>query len=177
MTQFVKNYISSLSANLESTGLPLKHQETFFSSQFLVYGKNYFFEGAEVSSIQKRVRGLMPEANDSIPTLGMELTTISTSGEGMARSYYKPVPGLVLCYTTTVWYLSRCIGMDIDNPNFCAAVLVHVRVMGGLSISPAINYYYRGHEDQVTCYLSLYRFIRHNHPLAWETLKKTIMLP
>lgn len=144
MTKFVQDYIASLSAYLESIGLPLKPQETFYGSQLLVYGKSYFFDGVEVSSIEKRVRGLMPEANDSIPTLGMELATVSTSGEGMARSYFNPIPGLVLSYTTSIWYLNRCLTINLEDPNFCAALMLYGRVMGRLPISPAINYFYRG---------------------------------
>lgn len=107
MTKYVKDYIKPLSDYLESIGLPLKPQETFFSSELLVYGKSYYYNGAEVSSLEKRVRGLMHEANDSIPTLGLEIATVSTTREGMSKSSFSPVPGLIMSYTHTVWYLSR----------------------------------------------------------------------
>lgn len=109
MTKYVKDYIKSLSDYLERIGLPLKPQETFYSSELLVYGKSYYYNGAEVSSLEKRVRGLMPEANDSIPTLGLEVATVSTTGEGMSKSSFSPIPGLIMSYTHTIWYLSRVL--------------------------------------------------------------------
>lgn len=46
-----------MSEYLASIGLPLKRQETFFNSQLIEYGKSYFYQGVEVSSIEKRVKG------------------------------------------------------------------------------------------------------------------------
>lgn len=78
-------------------------------------GRVIFTGGVEVSSIEKRVRGHMAEANDSIRILGMKLTTISTSGEGVAKTYFNPIPGLLMAYRNTLWYLSRCVELNQDE--------------------------------------------------------------
>lgn len=99
----------------------------------------------------------MAEVNDSIPTLGLELATISTPGEGLTEACFSPVPGLLMAYTNTLWCLSRCINLNLDNSAVCCSLLMYGRIMGGHPISPGINYFYRGHEDKVTYYLSVYR--------------------
>lgn len=177
MTKFTNDYIQSLTNYFDDLGLPIKAQETYASSELIVYGRNFFYNGAEVPSPEKRVRGMMAEANDSIPTLGMEVATICTSGEAMSKVSLSVIPGLVMSLSNTLIYLSRVSELRPEMLEKSIAVLFLGRIVGGLPISPPpINHFYRGHEDKLTYYLSLYKHIHVNYPLVWKELKRILML-
>ena len=46
-------------------------------------GKNSNFNSAQINSVEKRITGIMPEANDSIPTLELEWATGITQEESL----------------------------------------------------------------------------------------------
>lgn len=48
--EYVDKYLESLSALLATLNLPLKPEETYYSSELFSYGKQHFFRGAEVVS-------------------------------------------------------------------------------------------------------------------------------
>lgn len=154
--------------NYNKFGFKLKLQETYFSSEYLGFGKMYIYQGHFLSMTLKKGQKLHGMANliGDLPLeylKGVQSEVISTASYSCShRQLY--IVGLI----RTQMYLSNYNSQFIHLDEFRkVALLLFPSGFGGFPILPYLRCLYKGESDLETQWLSLYFFIlTHNSSLG-----------
>jgi len=170
----VQLFMKVLAEKSRDIGLEIKPLETWISHKVLVYGKEFLINGAFCSQTLKRISRTMPDVNELYPTIQNKIATMQTSGLTTAqKSFIVAVPYYV-CQMESLFTLIRdterlrTLKWSADINKILSKVITWISTKQalrfiqllnsdcfGLPFSHIIDYYYRGHPDQLTGYITM----------------------
>lgn len=170
----VLNHVSA------AIGIELKPLESWASDSTMIYSKEIYVNGANMSQMIKRIGRTMADVNDDYPTCSVRIGTIQTAGFSAAqKTYVMAVPWLVaqvescltllrdaeicgkLC-TADRAAMRQALNCMETSPVLLFFLLSHGDFTG-FPVMNLLEYEYRGHPDPFCTYVTfLYRLWRSN---------------
>lgn len=164
----ITKFQSVLDKASRALGLEVKMEETFYSTDVLIYGKDILYKGAYLSSATKKISRMLADINEIIPTVHDEISTLQSAGLATAQKSNDFVTPYILCQLETLFTLSRDGEFsllsnerrEVKTLKWFSSVsaksfLLHLSAdFGSCPIQPFLNFFYRGHPDSLTSYLT-----------------------
>lgn len=91
-SQFINIYLPSLTQYMSSLNLPIKESETIVSSEVFIYGRQVYFNGAEMESSIKRILRAFPDGNEALMNVANDLSSCSSATEACVKASCNPLP-------------------------------------------------------------------------------------
>ncbi|UHK03158.1 MAG: RNA-dependent RNA polymerase [Hangzhou cletus punctiger xinmovirus 1] len=179
--EITEEFLEKLASFFKSVGHELKEEETWFSIKLFEFGKIRSFEGESVSNATKKACRLIPDVNDGVDCWASSLSTIATVTEAIARGDHLPQAAFVLNGVETLNFLIRKgILKDDDTINVLTMSLLIPNCVGGIMVSNLFSHSIRGHDDQLSYWLDLYKFMLlcpEFKTVAENVLEKIVLRP
>ncbi|QEQ50497.1 RNA-dependent RNA polymerase [Amsterdam virus] len=180
LRQSIDNYMNVLINTFEKIGLPIKREESWTSLGLFAYGKDIIWNGAIMPMCIKRCMRIVPDVNDTFPTLANNLSTIFSSGQSAcAKGFDIYIPYFLALMEAGLYILtSRGYHVISHGPHFPQVastliqiddcflqfILVLAHALGGYPVMNPVDYIARGHSDPVTTGLLALRYLGNIFP-------------
>lgn len=174
--QLLERIAKDFESNYKKFGFKLKLQDTYYSSEYIGFGKIYLYRGAFCSNILKKGAKLHGMANltGDYPMeylKGVMSECLSTMSYGCNhRNIY--LLGLVRYQMYLCEYDDTFIKL---SPLSKLSILLFPSSFGGLPMLPYIRCLYKGESDVETIWISLYTFILDHKPSLGKELLNLIV--
>lgn len=174
----VNIFLTTLTDVSKNIGLVVKPLETWVSHKVLVYGKEFLINGAFCSQTLKRISRTMADVNELYPTIQNKIATMQTSGLTTAqKTFLIAIPYYVCQLESLLTFIRdterlKCLSSNAESLRMVTRLsnwvqskqsLRFVQLTNsdcfGVPFSHIIDYYYRGHPDQLTGYTTLLTII------------------
>lgn len=166
--QEIARFQQVLDSTAKALGLEVKLQETFYSSDLLIYGKDILYKGAFLSSATKKISRMLVDVNEIIPTIHDEVSTLQSAGLATAQKSNDFITPYVICQIETLFTLSRDAELSLlssakrsdttkkwfSNVSSKSFLLHLSSDFGSCPVQPLLSFFYRGHPDSLTAYLT-----------------------
>lgn len=174
--EFVKTIAMNFEKNYSLFGFKLKIQETYFSTNYLGFGKIYVHDGHFCSNTLKKGAKLHGLANlmGDYPLeylKGVMSETLSTMSYSVGHRFIYLV-GLINYQFHLSNYLPEYDKLDLTS---AICLLNYPANFGGLPMIPYLRCLYKGESDVETCWISFYFYVlRENQALGERLLKNAL---
>ncbi|USL85442.1 MAG: RNA-dependent RNA polymerase [Ixodes ricinus orinovirus-like virus 1] len=149
-------FVDELVIESERCGLPIKGEETWRSQKLFEYSREYHFESAQVSATLKRISRLASEANQTLPTLTGDLSSLYSTGAAAAGRDHNPMSSFYCTTVEAAYLIRRKFGWLSTMPyQSSVACLLVSRYLGGLPVALYANFCTRAVQDNLSTNLHL----------------------
>lgn len=166
--EYIDRFVTMLADNSAKAGLVVKTQETWTSTTLFEYARRYHYKGSQVPSGLKRVVRIASEANQTLPSVSADISSIFSTGTSAAQEDISPIPSFYVAAVETLFLLHHHRGLSrpkgIDQE---LALLTTTNTLGGYPVSPITSFMYRAIQDPLTESLAFVRSLIAQRP---ETL-------
>lgn len=170
ITQELQRFLDVLEEVAEMFRLVIKKEESWFSSNFVNYGKDLLLDGAYLPQGMKKISRVLSDINDLYPTLTAKISSMQTTGLSTAQKSIDPLVPYFICQVETLMMISReVICPLLPNMTYSRAdkgwvesdigmnyILHGSAVLSSVPVLTLIDYLYRGHPDPLTSILTYY---------------------
>lgn len=191
VTSEINRFIASLQHVVSGLGLAIKQDETWAAVDLMIYGKEMIHRGSFLSQGIKRISRLFPDVNEIYPNLYTQIATMQTAGLSAALRSFHIAPAYYICTVEIIITIireanqiykdqgilppsERVTPKEIsyyDTSTFRRFLLFLCADVGSCPLLPYLSFWYRGHPDPLTTYLTNLSLISKQDPLAMRVLQ------
>ncbi|APG78691.1 RNA-dependent RNA polymerase [Hubei rhabdo-like virus 3] len=182
ITESLTKFVHCLSEKAGDLGLKVKIEESYTTTDILVYGKRIILNGAFLPQASKRIARTLTDVNEIYPSLSSKISTLQTAGLAAAQHGFTIVIPYVICQMETLFTIERDIEWSlllrgsqdikiiqwIKKKYVMRFLLLYTGDLGGPPILPFLAFFYRGHPDSLTTCLTEIYLMKSSNKLALD---------
>lgn len=157
---YIQTYLKELQTLCDQAEIIIKLEETWYSRNLFEYSRKYHYKGIQISSCCKRISRIASEANQVIPSLQEDLSSIFSTGATAGGEDNTPMAAYYCTIVEAALRLYTAHSQLLSEPwEYLCCLLLTTRCLGGYPITIYSQFCTRAVQDLLSTNLHLARTV------------------